>query len=1133
MDELTLSSRSRIFPGDSEMAALMRAKDWSATDLGDPEQWPQALKVAVGILLTSRFEMWLGWGPEVNFLYNDAYRPTLGLKHPDSLGMPTRELWAEIWDDVEPRVRSVYDQSKATWDRALRLILQRNGYPEETYHTFSYSPVLGEDGKAAGLLCAVSEETLRVITERRMETLRVLSARLAGTTDRNSVLAAARAALSENQHDLPFTLTYLADDAAPGPAFSTGLPDGFDPQVIRRMLHLDSEAPQPLLAPLPHDAWDRPPTQAVVVPLTGQGTGSDLGAMLVGLNPLRPFDQDYGDFLKLVAGQIAAGLSGAATYESERRRAQSLADALRMRQDAAAALEQANAILSSEIDKRTAERDRLRALFQHAPSFMCVLSGPDHVFEFANEAYLQLVGHRDLVGKSIREVLPDIEGQGYFELLGTVYRTAEPFIGRELPVTVQRGPGAPGEERFVNLVYQPILDDAGRVRGIFAEGHDVTHRKRAEEALRALNDTLAAQVEARTHERDMTWRISEDLFLICTPDGVLQSVNPAWLTALGHAPQDLVGTRLDALVHPDDVVVTVEGGRALARGQVLRDLDLRLRSRDGEFRWYSLTCVPEGGRIYGAGRDVTARKSLEEQLRRSQKMEALGQLTGGVAHDFNNLLQVISGNLHLLSKDVAGNERAETRVQNALAGVMRGSKLASQLLSFGRRQPLEPKVVNLGRFLQGMDDMLCRTLGEEIELKTVVAAGLWNTLVDPNQIENAVLNLAINARDAMAGQGHLTIEATNASLDDVYASNNDATPGEHVLIAVTDTGTGMDAEILDKVFEPFFSTKPEGKGTGLGLSMVYGLVKQSNGHIMIYSEVGHGTTVKIYLPRNIASEDVLTDLRSQPVQGGTETVLVVEDDDEVRDTTVALLTDLGYRTLRARDAASALQVVESGAPIDLVFTDVVMPGSLRSTELARMARERLPGVAVLFTSGYTANSIVHSGRLDPGVELLPKPYSRETLARKIRHVLANQQHANGVAGRQATLAIEHRDGSRAASAAEALNILLVEDDDLIRLGTADMLESLGHSVVAVGTGAQALARLSPDLDILMTDLGLPDMNGRDLVAACRRQLPDLRVVLVTGDPGAAGEVENAIAVIKPYVEADLERALAALSDKGR
>ncbi|RYD60651.1 MAG: hybrid sensor histidine kinase/response regulator, partial [Verrucomicrobiaceae bacterium] len=338
---------------------------------------------------------------------------------------------------------------------------------------------------------------------------------------------------------------------------------------------------------------------------------------------------------------------------------------------------------------------------------------------------------------------------------------------------------------------------------------------------------------------------------------------------------------------PDDLAALSDQGERLLRGETLRDFDLRVRGKDGEYHWYSWTCVPEGDQFYGAGRDITARRQLDEQIRRSQRMEALGQLTGGVAHDFNNLLQVVSGNLQLLSKDIAGNPRAETRVQNALAGVSRGAKLASQLLAFGRRQPLEPKVVNVGRFLQGMDDMLRRTLGEEIELETIVAGGLWNTLIDPNQIENAVLNLAINARDAMNGHGRLTIEATNASLDDAYARDNDAQPGQYVLIAVTDTGSGIPPDVLDKVFEPFFSTKPEGKGTGLGLSMVYGLVKQSNGHIKIYSEVGHGTSVKVYLPRTHDREEVFTDLRSAPVQGGTETVLVVEDDDEVRETTVA------------------------------------------------------------------------------------------------------------------------------------------------------------------------------------------------------------------------------------------------------
>lgn len=1108
----------QIFPGESEMARLMRAKDWSTTSLGNPEYWPQSLKVAVGILLTSRFEMWLGWGPDVAFLYNDAYRPTLGVKHPDSLAKPTKELWAEIWDDVEPRIRKVYEEGEATWDRALLLILERSGMPEETYHTFSYSPIMGESGKTEGLLCAVSEETLRVISERRLETLRDLSFRLAGATDRHSVLEAARSALSGNLLDLPFTLTYLGDRTTP--ALTTGIDDHHPLLRNGSLSSLDRNVATGIghLADLPTGGWDRPPDNAVAVPLVGQGGEAELGMMVVALNPLRPFDQDYLGFLRLVAGQIAAGLSGAEAYESEKRRSTALAEALRMRQDAAAALERTNSRLSSEVDQRTGERDRLRALFQNAPSFMCVLNGPEHVFEFMNDAYLQLVGQRDLIGKPVREALPDVSGQGYFELLDEVYRTAKPFIGRDMPVSVVRLPGATPEERYLNLVYQPIVDETGKVTGIFAEGHDVTHRKRAEESLRNLNQSLASQVEARTHERDMTWRISEDLFLVCGFDGFYRSVNPAWTASLGYEEAELVGMRADRLAHPDDMLALSQEGQKLLDGQVLRDFDIRMLNKEGEYRWYSWTFVPEGDQFYGAGRDVTARKQLEEQLRRSQKMEALGQLTGGVAHDFNNLLQVISGNLQLLSKDIAGNERAELRVQNALAGVTRGSKLASQLLAFGRRQPLEPKVVNVGRFLKGMDDMLRRTLGEEIELETVVSGGLWNTMIDPNQIENAVLNLAINARDAMDGTGRLTIEASNASLDDAYARNNDAQPGQYVLIAVTDTGTGIPEDVIEKVFEPFFSTKPEGKGTGLGLSMVYGLVKQSNGHIKIYSEIGHGTTVKIYLPRTQEVEDVLTDFRTAPAQGGTETVLVVEDDDEVRETTVALLTDLGYRTLRARDAASALTIVESGIPIDLLFTDVVMPGPLRSPELARKAKERLPEIAVLFTSGYTENSIVHGGRLDAGVELLPKPYSRETLARKIRHVLGNQQQRNAASQ-------PLRASPAAAPVAPKLRVLLVEDDPLIRMSTADMLESLGHTVLGVATGRQALDALGPEIDALMTDLGLPDMNGMDLVAACRDAYPDLPVVLATGDHTAAGKVDRALALIKPYTSNDIERVL--------
>jgi signal transduction histidine kinase/DNA-binding response OmpR family regulator len=1039
------------------MARLMRAHDWAATSLGAPEHWPNALKVALRLLLTSRFEMWLGWGPDINFFYNDAYRPTLGIKHPQSLAAPTRELWSEIWDDIKGRLETVYEKGEATWDRALLLFLERNGYPEETYHTFSYSPLIGDSGKVEGVFCAVSEETDRVISERRLGSLRELASGLGSAASQAQVVEAIRESLQANLHDLPFSLTYLFDeDGRARLACATGI--GADHPCAPAVLE-GPDAPWDLgqvwsggadhifdlcdHEGLPNGAWSRPPVRAAIVPLVGQGGERPLGALIVGLNPYRPEDEGYVPFLKLLAGQIASSLSSAQAYEAARERAAMLADAVQMRQQAADALARANERLTTEVEQRTAERDRLRQLFEEAPSFIAVLSGPDHVFELANQSYQQLIGQRNVLGLPVREALPDIAGQGYYELLDNVLASGEPFVGRNLAVQLQRQADAEPEERFVNLIYQPIIEPGGAATGIFVNGFDVTHQKRAEDQLQQLNETLEQRVVERT--------------------------------------------------------------------EALEDAVERLR------------------------RETAEREAAENALRQAQKIEALGKLTGGVAHDFNNLLQVISGNLQLLSKDVAGNGRAETRVQNALAGVARGAKLASQLLAFGRRQPLEPKVVNIGRFIKGMDDMLRRALGEEIEVETVVSGGLWNTLVDPGQIENAILNLAINARDAMDGRGRLTIEAGNALLDDDYArQHDDVTPGQYVLIAVTDTGSGIPPEVIERVFEPFFSTKPEGKGTGLGLSMVYGLVKQSGGHVKIYSEVGEGTTVKLYLPRVMQSEDVLTDTSRLPVRGGTETVLVVEDDEDVRETAVGLLAELGYRVLKAKDAASALNVIESGVPIDLLFTDVVMPGPLRSPELARKAKERLPNLAVLFTSGYTENAIVHGGRLDPGVELLGKPYTREQMARKVRHVLGNQaQHQIA----EAQLA-RGQDGppSDRAAVEGGLTILLVEDDDLIRASTAEILTDAGHVVVEAHDADSALSALAAcPVDVLLADVGLPKVSGVALAHQARALRPELQVVFATGDDAASGEAAalGGRLLMKPYRPDQLKAVLEGLTPTAR
>lgn len=505
---------------------------------------------------------------------------------------------------------------------------------------------------------------------------------------------------------------------------------------------------------------------------------------------------------------------------------------------------------------------------------------------------------------------------------------------------------------------------------------------------------------------------------------------------------------------------------------------------------------------------VAEREALMSQLVQAQKMEAVGKLTGGVAHDFNNLLQVIGGNLQLLSKELAGNDRAQTRIGNALAGVSRGSKLASQLLAFGRRQPLRPTVVTVGRLVRSMDDMLRRALGEAIELETVIGGGLWNTAVDATQLENALLNLATNSRDAMEGTGKLTIEAGNASLDDSYAREHlEVEAGQYVMIAVTDNGPGMSEDVRRQAFEPFFTTKAEGQGTGLGLSMVYGFVKQSGGHVSIYSEPGDGTTVRMYLPRSTEPETVPPRKSSDEPVGGSETILVVEDDEEVRDTVVSMLSDLGYKVVKAKDADSALTLVESGLSIDLLFTDVVMPGKLRSTDLARLARERLPGIKVLFTSGYTQNAIVHGGRLDRGVELLSKPYSREELAFKVRSVIGPERKPD-------------------PEETKRLRVLIVEDEPLILMTAVDMLEDLGHEVQQAMTVSEAKAILgSGTIDLLMVDLGLPDGGGQELADAAQEQDRELRVLIASGQQLSLEGKTTMAAISKPYSEAQIAAAV--------
>ena len=782
------------------------------------------------------------------------------------------------------------------------------------------------------------------------------------------------------------------------------------------------------------------------------------------------------------------------------------------------------------------EREYLRNLFEQAPGFMAVLREPGHIFTIANKAYREMVGREELIGKPVREALPDVAGQGFYELLDDVYTTGEPYKATAARILFRRTPEAPPQERYLDFVYQPIRDAAGEVTGIFVQGHDVTAMRHAQETAR----------ENESRFRTLAQSLPNHVWT-ALPNGQVDWCNDQVYRYSGLEALHFNAAERSVMVHPDDrEAVTHNWQNSLRTGQSF-GMEIRLRRHDGAFRWFISRAAPitnatgdiilwvatntdieeqkktESHLEYLAeslGQTVEARtlelERTQEVLRQSQKMEAIGNLAGGIAHDFNNLLQVITGNLQLLNRDVAGNEVAERRVTGALAGAARGARLASQLLSFGRRQPLEPKVLNLSRLIREMDHLLRRSLGEAIEIDTIVGGGLWNTNVDPSNVENALLNLAINARDAMNDQGKLTIELGNAFLDDAYARNAiDVKPGQYVMLAVSDTGAGMTPDILEKVFDPFFTTKPDGKGTGLGLSMVYGFVKQSGGHIRIYSEPGTGTTVRIYLPRSMEMEDIVADGMAGTVSGGTETVLVVEDDEAVRDVTVSLLAELGYKVLKAKDADSAFAIVESGVPIDLLFTDVVMPGRMKSRDLAKKAKERLPLLAVLFTSGYTENSIVHGGRLDPGVNLLSKPYTREALARKIRMVIEQARDRAGVP----PMTIAPDPVAEEPANDLPITVLLCEDEALIRISTADYLQDVGMNVVEAGTSGEAIAAAqSHPVDILVTDVNLPDMSGFDLTLKLREIQPGLPVIFATGDravPGAEA-LENTALITKPY-----------------
>ena len=524
---------------------------------------------------------------------------------------------------------------------------------------------------------------------------------------------------------------------------------------------------------------------------------------------------------------------------------------------------------------------------------------------------------------------------------------------------------------------------------------DITDRKSAELRLNELNLNLERQVIERSQERGKTWQVSPHLLGALNSQGYFKTSNPAWKTVLGWTEEEVASMSIFDLLHPEDVERTRAGFNLTQIGQHAIDFPNRYRCKDGSYRWISWVGVFEDGLVYCSGRDITAEvekqaalERAEEALRQAQKMEAVGQLTGGLAHDFNNLLGGISGSLELAQTRIAQGraDSIDRYLSAARVSVKRAASLTQRLLAFSRRQTLDPKPTDVNRLIAGMQELLTRTVGPAVHLECVGAGGLWSTLVDPNQLENALLNLCINARDAMPDGGRLTIETANKWLDERGAAERDLPPGQYVSLCVTDTGVGMAPDLVSKVFDPFFTTKPLGEGTGLGLSMVYGFARQSGGQVRVYSELGVGTTMCIYLPRD--DREPIADANNEsdpPVQHLSEAtvVLVIDDEPTIRMLVVDVLQEAGYVTLEASDGPSGMRILQSPQRIDLLITDVGLPGGMNGRQVADAARASRPNLKILFITGYAENAAVGNGHLDKGMAVLTKPFVMEQLARKV------------------------------------------------------------------------------------------------------------------------------------------------------
>jgi len=930
------------------MGARIRAFDWSTTPLGPVVQWPASLRIAVDMVLASDFPACLFWGSDLIAIYNDGYHTILGGKG-EALGQPMRVTWAEAWEGLQPIAAKAL-AGESTFIEDFLLSIDRSGAMEDAYFTFCYSPWFDEHGTIVAMLDTVVETTDKVLAER----------------------------------------------------------------------------------------------------------------------------------------------------------------------------------------KARSERVRQQRLLQQMPGFVGVFTGPEHTFEYVNDAYVKISGPRDFIGRTVREVFPELASQGYYEMLDRVYATGEPMHASALPLQLD----GEAHQRHVDLLYEATRDDSGAINGIFVGGYDVTERVQAQAAvqasearLRALNADLERQVIERTLSRGRAWAVSPELLCVINASGHFEAANPAWERTLGWTEDEMQHMGFRELVHPDDLAASERAWTdASKRGLPVLRFENRYRTKAGGWRWLSWVAVPEDGLVYcitrdvqdekdhaaalaertaerdvlativqttdafiqvldrdyrflainqanadeyervygvrpapgdslhallnGTGADVQAALALwqramagesftiqgqfgnpaiaqrqyelkfevlraadgtqigafatgvditdklrqqaafdeaQEALRQAQKMEAVGQLTGGIAHDFNNLLAAMSGSLQVMKIQMAKGKREglERYIEMCERSVRSAASLTQRLLAFSRRQTLDPRPVDVNRLVAGMQDLIARTVGPTVDLQVAAAPDLWATRIDPSQLENALLNLCINARDAMMPQGgRLVITTVNQVLDERSARELELPPGEYLVLGVADSGAGMPPGLIQRIFDPFFTTKPLGQGTGLGLSMVYGFVRQSGGQVRVQSAPGQGTTMDLYLPRHQGHAQEETAAANHDLAPGAgESVLVIEDEHTIRELVSEVLAEAGYRVLLADSGPTGLQLLQGPGRIDLLVTDVGLPGGLNGRQVADAGRSVRAGLKVLFITGYAENAAVGNGLMEEGMAILTKPFDVAHLVRKVRQML--------------------------------------------------------------------------------------------------------------------------------------------------